>query len=266
MSFFNYIKTPVFRKAILKIGVLYAVLIGISWFWLRWYTDHGEFVSVPELRGMKLEEAYSSLDDRDLEYLVIDSIYDRKAVPGTVLDQNPSAESQVKEGRQVFLTIYRFSPPMEKIGVKEGDFATVAMIKLANKGIDFDTLYEDNNTMAGSIIRVTYAGKKVNPDYEIPRGSKVKLVIGRSADSRVTVPDLRGKTCAEAEELLQTMNLVCNCRFEPEIIHPTSQDSAAFHVCKQDPEADPILGVTPGRIVDLWLYNTPCSNDTLSVP
>jgi len=263
MSFISYIKTSVFRKSILKIVVLYAVLIAISWFWLKWYTDHGEFVSVPDLKGMKLEDAISSLEDRDLEYLVVDSIYDRKARPGTILDQNPVAESQVKEGRQVFLTIYRISPPMEKIGVKEGDFATVAMIKLTNKGIDFDTLYEDNNTLAGSIIRVTYQDKKINSaDFEVPRGSKVKLVIGRKGNTRITVPDLYGKTCAEVEAILDTMHLVCNCRFEPGINNPTPQDSAVFRVCRQDPEADPSLGVSPGRIVDLWLYSTPCPRDT----
>lgn len=263
MSFFSYIKTSVFRKTTLKIVLLYAVLIAISWFWLKWYTDHGVYVSVPELKGMKLEEAITSLNDRDLEYVVVDSVYDRKATPGTVLDQNPTAESQVKEGRQVFLTIYRVSPPMEKVGVKEGDFAAVAMIKLANKGIDFDTLYEDNNTLAGSIIRVSYQGKKINSrDFEVPRGSKVKLVIGRAASTRITVPDLHGKSCAEAEALLETMNLVCNCRFEPGINNPSPQDSTIFRVCRQDPESDPSLGVSPGRIVDLWLYSTPCPRDT----
>jgi beta-lactam-binding protein with PASTA domain len=199
MSFISYIKSAAFGKTLLKIVLLYGILIAVSWFWLKWYTDHGEYVTVPELRGMSLEEAISALEDRNLQYLVVDSVYDRKATPGAILDQNPSPESQVKEGRQVFLTIYRINPPMEKIGIKEGDFATVALIKLANKGIDFDTLYEDNNTLAGSIIRVLYNNKKVtSPDFEVPRGSKVKLVIGRAASSKVTVPDLYGKTCAEA--------------------------------------------------------------------
>ncbi|HEY8404638.1 MAG TPA: PASTA domain-containing protein [Flavobacteriales bacterium] len=263
MSFISYIKSAAFGKTLLKIVLLYGILIAVSWFWLKWYTDHGEYVTVPELRGMSLEEAISALEDRNLQYLVVDSVYDRKATPGAILDQNPSPESQVKEGRQVFLTIYRINPPMEKIGIKEGDFATVALIKLANKGIDFDTLYEDNNTLAGSIIRVLYNNKKVtSPDFEVPRGSKVKLVIGRAASSKVTVPDLYGKTCAEAEQILESMNLICNCRFEPGINFPTPQDSAVFRVCRQSPEADPIIGVSPGRIVDLFLYGTPCPRDT----
>lgn len=263
MSFFSYIKSASFFKTLLRIGVLYIVLVALSWFALKWYTDHGEYVSVPDLRGMKLSDAITSIEDRNLEYLVIDSVYDSKASPGIILEQNPSAESQVKEGRQVFLTIYRLSPPMEKIGVKEGDFASVAMVKLAGKGIEYDTLYEDNNLMVGSVIRVVVNGKKISsPEFEVPRGSMVKLIIGRAASSRITVPDVYGMTCEQAEALLETMNLICNCRFERISGVPTAQDSTSYRVCRQDPEANPDLGVTPGRIVDVWLSNTPCPRDT----
>lgn len=261
MSIFSSIKSPEFRKAALRILLVYALIIGTSWFYLRWYTDHGEFISVPDMKGMALEEAIASLDSRGLEYLVIDSIYDRKASPGTIVDQSPIAESQVKEGRQVFLTIYRINPPMEKLGVKQGDYAAVAMIKLKNKSIDFDTLYEDNNMFPGSIIRVVQKGKSLKADSQIPRGAKVTLVIGRAASTRIIVPDFYGKTCNEVQAILDTLNLACNCRFEPGIASPSAQDSATFRVCRQDPVHDPTLGTTPGRIVDLWLYSTPCPKD-----
>jgi len=265
MSFRTFIKSPDFRKAAIRILLVYAGIVGLSWFWLRWYTDHGEFVSVPDLQGMTVADALASLEDRDLNPLIIDSIYDRKAKPGTIMEQSPAPESQVKQGRQIFLTIYRFSPPMEKLGVKEGDFAAVAMLKLKNKGIDFDTLYEDNNVFVGSIIRVSFKGKRIKPDQLIARGSTVTLVIGRSVKEKVLVPDLYGLTCHEAEMMLDTMNLVCNCRFEG-LDNPTAQDSSSYRVCRQDPERDPLMGVSAGRIVDLWLYNSPCSNDTTGAP
>lgn len=258
----SLVKSPELRNAVLRIVLLYAVLIAFSWFWLRWYTDHGEFVSVPDLSGVPLDEAIQALEERGMNYLVVDSVYDKKAKPGSVMDQSPVKESQVKEGRTVSLTIYRFSPPMEKLGVKQGDYAVVAMIRLKNKAIDFDTLYEDNNTLAGSIIRVNQRGKSLKYDDMVPRGSKVTLVIGRHATAKVIVPDMTGKSCAEAKVMLDTLNLICNCRFEPYIENPTAQDSASFHVCRQDPRHDPVIGTSAGRIVDLWLYNTPCPRDT----
>jgi beta-lactam-binding protein with PASTA domain len=258
----SFVKSTSFRKAILGIALSYTMLLLGSWFWLRWYTDHGEYVSVPELKGLSVEEAIRALQERNLDYLVIDSIYDRKAAPGSVFDQSPAFESQVKEGRQVFLTIYRQSPPMEKLGIKQGDYCTVAMIKLRNKSIDFDTLYEDNNTLANSIIRVTQRGKSLKATDEVARGSKVLLVIGRAASNKIIVPDFTGMTCLQAKTILDTLHLECNCRFEPGISNPTSQDSSAFFVCRQDPSHDPDRGTSAGRIVDLWLYNTPCPADT----
>jgi len=264
MSFIKFIKTSQFRQTSLRIVVLYVIIIAATWFGLSWYTDHGEYVSVPDLHNMPLDEAIAALEERDLQVLVIDSIYDKKAKAGTVLEQSPAPESQVKEGRQVFLTVYRTTRPMERLGVKEGDFAAVAFIKLQNKGIEFDTLYENNNVFVGSIIRLVYAGKRVGPETLVARGDRVQLVIGRSAKNRIMVPNLIGKTCQEVERALDTLGLVCNCRFEPEISLPTVQDSATFRVCRQDPPFDPTgQGTTPGRIVDLWLYNEPCPADTI---
>ncbi|MFN5295815.1 MAG: PASTA domain-containing protein [Flavobacteriales bacterium] len=259
----SFFKSNSFRKAILGIAITYTVLLLGSWFWLQWYTDHGQYVSVPELKGLSTEEAIKALQERNLDYLVIDSIYDRKAVPGSVFDQSPAFESQVKEGRQVFLTIYRLSPPMEKLGIKQGDYATVAMIKLRNKSIDFDTLYEDNNTLANSIIRVTQRGKTLKASDEVARGSKVMLVIGRSVSDKIIVPDFTGMTCLQAKTILDTLRLECNCRFEPGISSPSAQDSSSFFVCRQDPIHDPERGTSAGRIVDLWLYNTPCAPDSI---
>ncbi len=264
MSFRSFLKTTDFRKTLLRVVLIYAGCVVVVWFFLNWYTDHGEFVTVPELKGMKLEEAMQTLQDRDLGHLIIDSIYDKKAEAGTILEQSPAPESQVKEGRQVFLTIYSFEAPMEKLSVKEGDFAAVAMIKLKNKGIEFDTLYEANNTFPGSIIRVSYKGRKTKPDDLIPKGGKVTLVIGRAVKTKIIVPDFTGFTCAEAERMMDTLNLFCNCRFENLGNMPSAQDSVIFRVCRQDPIHDPLIGTSPGRIVDLWLYSTPCPRDTTS--
>jgi beta-lactam-binding protein with PASTA domain len=258
----SFVKSTSFRKAIIGIALTYAVLLLGSWFWLQWYTDHGEYVSVPDLKGLRSEDAILALQEKNLDYLIIDSIYDRKAAPGSVFDQSPAFESQVKEGRQVFLTIYRLSPPMEKLGIKQGDYATVAMIKLRNKSIDFDTLYEDNNTLANSIIRVTQRGKALKASDEVARGSKVVLVIGRAASDKIIVPDFTGMSCQEARSILDTLRLECNCRFEPGISSPSAQDSSTFRVCRQDPIHDPERGTSAGRIVDLWLYNTPCAPDS----
>jgi len=116
--------------------------------------------------------------------------------------------------------------------------------------------------LVNSIIRVTQRGKSLKASDEVARGSRVLLVIGRSVTDKIIVPDFSGMTCLQAKTILDTLRLECNCRFEPSISFPSAQDSSSFRVCRQDPIHDPERGTSAGRIVDLWLYNTPCAPDS----
>ena len=257
------------RKNILKtIGILFALyvtLIALFWLWLAVYTGHGDYVSVPDLKEMTIEEAQQRIEQLGLRYVIIDSIYAQDGKPGTVIQQSPIPESKVKTGRELYLTIYRKTPPSEKLGVSTGEFYTSALIKLRSKGFEFDTVYEHNNLFPGSVLRVTMKGRRLGPDDMLLKGSKVLVTIGKYSEQEVIIPDLTGMNCREAEAALSSLNLICNCRFEPFIERPTSSDSVEYTTCRQDPIHHPVITSKAGRIVDLWLYNTPCPQDTTSI-
>jgi beta-lactam-binding protein with PASTA domain len=258
------------RKSILKvIGILsaiYLILLGIFWVWLANYTGHGEYISVPDLKDLTIEEAQSRIDQLGLTSIVIDSIYSQDGKAGTVIQQSPLPESKVKSGRQIYLTIFRKTPPGEKLGISVGEFHTAALIKLRNKGFEYDTVYEHNNLFPGSIVRITSRGRQIGPEDILPRGSKVLVTIGKYSEQEVIIPDLTGMNCKEAEALLTNLNLQCNCRFESINEKPTSADSLEYKTCRQDPIHHPVITSKAGRIVDLWLYNTPCPQDSTISP
>ena len=77
------------------------------------YTNHGYYITVPELRGFTPDEAESFAKDKNLQILVIDSIYDNHAKPGTIVEQFPSPNAHVKNNRAIQLTINANAP--EKI-------------------------------------------------------------------------------------------------------------------------------------------------------
>ncbi|MEZ4799071.1 MAG: PASTA domain-containing protein [Flavobacteriales bacterium] len=257
MGFFKYLFSKPGRKIVLQlIGVYVLVFLGV-WFYLSWYTDHGEQVSVPDLTGMTAEEAEDLLGQNNLSILVVDSIYTKNAKGGTILDQTPIADAKVKDGRQVFVTVYRKLPPQETINIQEGDFGQVAIIKLKNKGIDFDIKYSPNNSLIGSVVSITHKGKKVKSGQTIARGEKVVLTIGTAVDELVKIPNLQGLSYDDAIELLESMNLMGQGFFMYDI--QSSSDSAVGRVCSQEPQFDPDApGVSPGQLVDFRLYNTPC--------
>jgi eukaryotic-like serine/threonine-protein kinase len=261
MALGQFIKSKDFRKHGLRIILIY---LGVFLFFgalMWWYTDHGQQVAVPDLSGMTTEQAIAALDERNLDYLVVDSIYDEDATPGAVLSQSPAPESKVKEGRQVFLTVYRFQPPQEKINIEEGDYAQVAIIKLQNKGIKYEIVYVPNNGMIGSVISITHKGKKMKKDEMIARGERVVLTVGEADTELVRIPDLYGMSYRDALIALDTLHLMIQPFFDGE--PHSSQDSAAYHVCRHQPPFDPAsAGVPAGRIIDVWLSTSPCERDT----
>ena len=50
----------------------------------------------------------------------MDSLYSAKGSPGAVVEQDPADGVEVKGTRNVYLTVYRSTPPSERLEVEEG--------------------------------------------------------------------------------------------------------------------------------------------------
>jgi beta-lactam-binding protein with PASTA domain len=260
MSFRSFLGTKDFRNTLVRILLIYAFAVVIAWLFLWWYTDHGKQVTVPDLRGKNIAEAAEELNTLGVQYLVIDSLFDEKESGGKIIEQSPAPGSSVKEGREIFLTIYRYQPPMEKINIEEGESAQVAIIKLKNKGVNYEIKYVPNNSMVGSVISLTHRGKKLRKDELVPRGDKVFLQIGISDNGKVDIPNLIGLNYKQVIQLLDSLNLTPQAHFVTDV---SAADSTLLRVCRQMPEPDGgVMGISPGEFIDFWLNDGPCSPDS----
>ena len=79
--FVKLIKNPFVINLLLVIvvscGVVYGVLA-----WLDSYTRHNQAVVVPDVKGMKLEDAAEFFGNNKLRYNVIDSVFSKDVAPG----------------------------------------------------------------------------------------------------------------------------------------------------------------------------------------
>lgn len=65
-------------------------------------------MSVPKLAGLQVEEANAILKSKGLHIEIIDSIYQKDAVPGAIIEQVPEENSKVKKvGLFMFLCMRR---------------------------------------------------------------------------------------------------------------------------------------------------------------
>jgi beta-lactam-binding protein with PASTA domain len=95
----------IYVKHLLIALAILVVLIFIVLQWLDIYTRHGKQVAVPDVKGMLVEDAVPLFKQKTLQYEVIDSMYAKNKVAGSILETVPPVGTNVKEGRTIYLTI-----------------------------------------------------------------------------------------------------------------------------------------------------------------
>jgi beta-lactam-binding protein with PASTA domain len=248
----SYLRTPVFRKNILlAIGSVVAFLL-IIFYSLRFYTHHGEATPVPKVEGMPVESAITLLESEGFTYH-IDSVYQAGARPGMVVIQDPDEGTMVKRNRTVYLTINtRNAPNVGFPDIVGKNFIEVNAI-LKNYGLRLgDTIYTAD-VERDRVISARFGGTLIAKGEDIPKGSRIDLLLGdgRGAGD-VDLPDLTGKSLAEAALLLRGLGLSLGTKEYQGII----RDSLDVMVIKQYPAvSDSLVTVPIGTRVDVILSN-----------
>ena len=109
-SFFQKIFSPIVVGNCLGMVVVTALLIFGTLQFLQCYTDHGEAVVVPNIRGMKTDVAESKMKALGLRLEVKDTGYVDSYVGNVVLEQSLHPGQRVKAGRVVFVTVNASAP------------------------------------------------------------------------------------------------------------------------------------------------------------
>ena len=188
-KFGSYLKTKSFRYNLLgAIGTVIAIVL-IAFFSLGFYTRHGEGIPVPVVTGMSVDRAIETLKDQGFDYQ-IDSIYVADKEPGTIVEQDPDAGTNVKVNRIIYLTmVTRLSPPVSLPDLTDQNYIE-AVATLQNYGLKVgDTTTKPD--IANHVLEVHFGGQIIKPGTKLPKGSKVDLVLGNGQGaSEVDIPDL----------------------------------------------------------------------------
>ncbi len=179
MSIFKFLTSKVFIQQLL---LAFAALFVLSFLVLRWLsfsTNHGEFETVPDLRGKSLEVAKIELEDNNLVMEVLDSAnYNPNYPKYSVIEQAPAAGEQVKESRKIYLILnpsgYR------KVQVPELKEHTFRQAKptLEALGFEIGSITYVNNIAKDMVLDLKYKGKSIEPGTKLPKTTKIDLVLG----------------------------------------------------------------------------------------
>lgn len=165
-------------KNILLIIVTGFVFLFVTLLLLNMYTRQNKSVDVPQVKGLQLKEAKVILKSQGLKFVVVDSLYDKKAIPGAIIEQVPSANSRTKEGREIFLTIYATNPPELTIpGLVDYSYRQAEAL-LTSMGFEQIAIREVSSEYKGLVKAVEYRGRPLQADEKVPSGSPLTLIVG----------------------------------------------------------------------------------------
>lgn len=186
-----------------------ALVVGVGLIWLALYgldvyTRHGEVAVVPDLNGRPLQVVAGELAPMQLEYVVVDSMYDKTKALGAVLEQTPPAGSTVKRNSMVYLivnsqTLRRVQvPELRDVSYRQAE----AMLK--SLGLVVGEIERSPSEYNDLVLDVRHDGESLLAGTELPEESVVSLVVGISTMANVPVvtPNLVGLTLKEAREVV----------------------------------------------------------------
>lgn len=228
-----------------------AILIVLVLFGLKGYTRHNDVITVPDVVSLTPEEASAFFQKKGLRYKVVDSMFVRTKLRGTILDQKPIPGSNVKQNRIIFLTINARSsetvtlPDVKDFSQRQA-VATLEGMEIKVAGIDYVP-----SEFRDLVLAVRYNGSTIPAGFKLTKGSSVTLTVGQGTSmSELIVPDMRGRTLNEAIDAAHGQSLnVGDIHYD---IPPVdSEDAKRYRVYRQEPLAG--IPVMMGKKIDLWM-------------
>lgn len=234
--------------------------------WMRGYTDRGESIELPNIKGKTIMEATDMLNTIDLRIKIIDSVYSEEKRPGEIVKQIPDAFQMVKGNREVYAVINSFTPPLVALPDVINQSRRESISTLEALGFKITEFEYEPDICTDCILEVLINGKKAKTGLMLPKGTALKIVLGKGVSNDFTeLPYLIGRNLSDAitRTLEHTLNVGA-------IIYEdcaTAEDSSKAVVIKQNPGfiiSSPIE-LRLGSEIDLWLSPNPAKLNVQNV-
>jgi eukaryotic-like serine/threonine-protein kinase len=253
MTLKEFFKTKTFKYNALAVVGITTFLIVLNMFALRIYTDHGESIEIPDLRGKTTAEVSQILNKIDLRYQIRDSVYSHETAPGTVLDHFPKAGMKVKENRTIFITLCAIS--QEKIPMPQlTDISYRQAINIIeSSGLIAGKIEYKPSEFPNLVLEQKSEGREIPVGEIIPKGSVIDLVLGSNSNGETSlVPTLFGQNLTEAKLSLDEVFLnIGTITYDESVLYEAQKEKAM--IFKQSPDPAGVFEVQKGTAIDLWL-------------
>jgi len=167
-----------FKQLLLAFGII-VVLAFLILQWLSYATDHGNEITVPDLRKLTEQQVEEKLDELDLGYVLLDTVDYNKDFPKyTVVQQDPLPGAKVKDGRKIYIKVNSADfgmvtiPDMIEKTLRQAEPSLIALGLEIGKKTYKPYLGKD------MVLEMYANGKKLKAGDKVKKASKIDLVLG----------------------------------------------------------------------------------------
>ncbi|MDG2109257.1 MAG: hypothetical protein P8J71_04865 [Flavobacteriaceae bacterium] len=179
MNFLRFLFSKYFYKQLLYIFIIVFVLFLIISFTLKLITHHQEYIEVPDLHRVSINALPTIMKQENLRFEIIDSSKFVPELPSfSVIDHVPSAGSEVKINRKIYLTVNPSG--YQKITVPNLIQITKRNAESMINAVGFklgEIKYKDN-IGKDMVLEIFHMGNQINPGVLLPKTSTIDLVLG----------------------------------------------------------------------------------------
>lgn len=166
-------------KQIILAVVVLIVLTFVTLKWLDYRTNHGSFVTVPDLAGKTIETAKIELSDNDLTMEIQDSAnYNPDYPKYSVIEQYPLAGSQVKKDRKIYLILNPSGFRKIEVPIVVGRTFRQAKPTLEAIGFEVGKISYIDDIGKDEVQSISFKGETVSAGDLLPMTSKIDIVLG----------------------------------------------------------------------------------------
>ncbi len=201
VAFFNKHKVLKVFAIILVCIAIFALAMGITIAVSN--ANRPKQVQIPNLVGKTIEEVENLTKEANIKYEVIAEEFSADQEVGKVIKQDPkyAANYKVLENSTVKITISK-GVELTKVPKVAGEKKDTAITMLENAGLKYEIKEENNDKIeAGVVIK-----QEPEQDEEVAKDSVVTIYVSLGTN-KVPVPDVLGKTEAEAKKAIEDLKL-----------------------------------------------------------
>ena len=242
----------------LMVVVFSSIVLLFFEFLLPVMTKHGQFITVPNLKGTHVDALDELLTQRNLCFKITeDAAYSPIYPPSVVLEQYPKPGARVKEDRRIYITLNATQPPEVSMPNLVDGSVRNAQVLLKSRGLAHGTIKYVPDIAKNAVLAQQYNGQPITPGTRIAQGSPIDLVVGAGLGKQlVAVPDVVGMTLEDAELFLLDVGVRLG-----NVIYKRVDSLSAGTTFGQVPSAGTQARL--GEPIDLWLLEAKQEEPTI---